>query len=1636
MLILAPSPPRQQPNALLLSAAGTTKHIVFKVKAWDPSLHPKGYKGLFIETPDHDKKKATHANEGDVLATKSGKVFKVETQTPKGVKVNPVDPDTGEVKASYTVLSNDIDVAVLDKAKVPGSQHQIGDLEPGTYVKHPKSGKRFQISKHGNWTTIYPVDANGTVVGKHTVLPKDTVVEVVPKATTDNPSPKIISLTKELAKDLPDAGEPDPQSIAQLMKPEMKAWLAEHLGFDNPDDLDEQIELGIHTPTDWRNLFSDTWEAIYDEPPTEQQTLPFETQYQLTLKEAQDQWKQIAPGTKQPAWNPTADDVIADEAIRTWLLEQLALTAADGEGDLVGGYLGDLEHNYQLTQYGWNTFINDTHDPSAWSADLDALYAAFDVHMAAAIEKLKAQGPPKVEEHHAVESAVIENAVPAALNVVEFISQATQAELPKVLKNALTSHGDKWGEGLTGQDVAYEIAHYFEELNTESLAYVLSGDKYGHLSPKDATAQGIKDLAVVFDDLIALAKAKHAAALAPKSKPEQLEEIMPVKLPKVPQQYAPGVGPYTALVIDEAAQLNASLFTVRRVGKDGQTLEVLGDVDTVTKARALARGKSAPHESITETRSWVSHDLPSPKPEDYPINGYVIDSIGRVHRVKAAYYDVAAKYDGTPTQLLKVELEKPMSSGLAGAPELTTSTTPVRSNSSLVPLDPAAITDEAQFTEWFNTHPLPELGKTTYRRSMEAAGRVETVEQNKLRSARPEKYIAELQAEWSYDDLVGKPWVDAHKHMTPLGWREIKPRQKDRVRYVNKTGKRVTLLRDKEGWVTGVEQDQLVSAKIGATATGQALHQALAQALEDGADLADLDPRNAAVPEGRVSHVQHMIYDLAVGHRNGIHTKVAVAGAKVKTDDAYLQELESEGVVPDVTAFLDKVDTKLEFVQAKAKGSIIEQFGLQNSPDWDFPTRQFTLPDDLMTDEELGAAVAILSNQGVADQILGVNHLPDISPTFDPKLNPNNIAGVRKGQSVWKPDEATGEGLFESVVIDVQQDEDGNTTRFQLDSGWYNKNDDYVRYYGPESDPITIGAARLAAAWNDGGLANTKMDAQSRDHVGMAMAKGIQAASTLREAKQTAKYDAASNMRKQAAQDEVDKRRAAEGTVKEALAEFELPVWSQIELEPQTMAEVRARVDAAPVHSLSLPGGTAEVRPDVPAFYAGGVIRDGVVYYKSDRAEAKVLLEHDETITDRLTQMGGELGANRNPIDPGYSGSSKLYDGESIVVEEPGKTAMLAFDNWGNLDEPSHTRLEQAVVRHGGILPSSSYDWAVAANAIAKATPGTDEDKQAAIEKWIGESFSGSKGVDVWEAATTARGRYIEYVPHKQAAGNAGGAPTSQRGRVSLYGYTPEQAEQMLQQLGAVADLEPSVPYEIVMRGPRKHGLIAPILPAYIRGEGDLPSTPARITHGVTGGAALESILNTGGLLSIEQRYRAGFLEKLQTTSASGDIRSGIDHAVFCTIGLGGACGGGASVKIVMKPNAFLRRDIALAPNDYGASETRYAAYRAYLNGIQGMVGEATTNIYEPISPAVRQHHLDNVSTGASNEYNLGPTVPIEDIEAIGVPLEDVAQFDKLLDDMLASGEIASRPKILSGYGDETISQVAQQTTKKVTLGS
>lgn len=280
----------------------------------------------------------------------------------------------------------------------------------------------------------------------------------------------------------------------------------------------------------------------------------------------------------------------------------------------------------------------------------------------------------------------------------------------------------------------------------------------------------------------------------------------------------------------------------------------------------------------------------------------------------------------------------------------------------------------------------------------------------------------------------------------------------------------------------------------------------------------------------------------------------------------------------------------------------------------------------------------------------------------------------------------------------------------------------------------------------------------------------------------------------------------------------------------------------------------------------------------------------------------------------------------------------------------------------------------------------------------------------------------IRQLPTKSLL-NKKGSPTNQRGRLTVEGYSPEEAVAKLRELGLVGELDSAVPYSQVMRSNRREGLVLPLHRDYVNGDAPLPKIHHLLTHGITGGGwqpgdqekIERSIFGGGGLHSIAERFKRGI--KAQTTSPAGDIRSGIDHVVFIGHDSGHAVGSGAAYRIGLKPEAYLRRDIAMAPKDFGGMDTRYEEYKRYLNGLQRRAKETETSLYASPSPRVRQYHINaKKSNPGSAEFNIGGSIPVEDMAVVSVKDQAAAaRLDKLLDQMLAEGKITSKPRVVTG---------------------
>lgn len=297
----------------------------------------------------------------------------------------------------------------------------------------------------------------------------------------------------------------------------------------------------------------------------------------------------------------------------------------------------------------------------------------------------------------------------------------------------------------------------------------------------------------------------------------------------------------------------------------------------------------------------------------------------------------------------------------------------------------------------------------------------------------------------------------------------------------------------------------------------------------------------------------------------------------------------------------------------------------------------------------------------------------------------------------------------------------------------------------------------------------------------------------------------------------------------------------------------------------------------------------------------------------------------------------------------------------------------------------------------------------------------------------------IEFVPWDQpgqtheptATEGAGGkmeaVARSQRGRLSLYGYTPEEAAAKLKELGIVGDLEDSAPAGVIFRSTRRVGDITPLHPDYVRGEAPPPTMKYLMTHGFTdtGASPLDKfklITSSGGLMSIQDRTQRGIqplnLNEHHSSSPVGDTLSGVDHVVFCAMNSGGTCGSGSEIRIGLRPETTMRRDILTSDTDYGGGNDRYPNYKAYLEDLERRAGQEVgkTTLWTPLSPEARQIHLDNKADyPGTAEFNVAHQVRVEDMEFVACKDRSTADgVQAHLDALLKAGIVTRIPRVIT----------------------
>jgi hypothetical protein len=495
--------------------------------------------------------------------------------------------------------------------------------------------------------------------------------------------------------------------------------------------------------------------------------------------------------------------------------------------------------------------------------------------------------------------------------------------------------------------------------------------------------------------------------------------------------------------------------------------------------------------------------------------------------------------------------------------------------------------------------------------------------------------------------------------------------------------------------------------------------------------------------------------------------------------------------------------------------------------------------------------------------------------------------------------------------------------------------------------------------------------------------------------------------------------------------QFNVPRWENVDFEEQTPEKIESLIDEARERYL-----------DVPVFFTGGMMTDGVMQFGENNdkpyANGMVPLEFDLQMTRTLQRAGAQQDTNSQNLGEifGYPGSGELYagmmlelsDGEEWMDTSARAKSDALMDELRDavtaqtLQNFHHHELRKLVE---DIQSDPQYD---------KTTPEGLRRRFDRIHRAyqhihdahiIGDDkksdFATKMAHIVEHGAHAPSPKRIEYVPHDQPGdlspdyqGLTTGAPTSQRGQLRLYGYTPEEAIRRLRELGIIEGLEPEVPYTSLMRGNRRHGRVLPLHPDYVRGDQKgLPQIRRRISHGVTGGHAdLISILDTGAILPISERVRLGMTRRvMSSTSQKGDVRSGLDRGVFGKVGRSTW----GNTVVVFKDDAYLRRDVIVSPTDYGAGASRYDSYRDYKNEIRANAGlSARTNLESPLEPAARQWHLAS-HLPADNEWNLVGGIPIEDWRMIYIPNEgDAEEVRAKLRHLYERGLIAEIPKVVT----------------------
>lgn len=1539
---------------LLLSVGDAKKPIVFfssTIKKFNPNLHPKGYRGLFIETPDSKKAKATNLNAGDVLATKSGKAFIVEKQTDKGVKVNPLDMETGEKKPGFTVLGNDVTVAPLELASGPGSVHAISDLTPGQYVQTAK-GKRFKIAKHGKWSTVYPVDDKGEISGKHTVLPPGTPVTVTNSVVSDpfdTPEPVIDALVEVVHHDKTELAI---KKDAIELKPIVDE-IYDFVAGNTPAGLD----ISKYDFVDGNGIYQLIEDAVHSSI-SNPLGVPNKEDFQHGVVDfVENEIPNYLDVSGASVHHPKKEQ--ADEI--AWMVEVFDVIE-DG------------------TNVAFNQFL-DT--PGLQDPDIEPV-----VPVGSNADKL-ATAAAVVQAHHSVE----------ALGGSPAFKEQFPEELPPIPQ--------RYAPGVTAESKIQIVTHPFEGYGKGQTSYTI------HRVYPD----GSRELLDIGSSVRKSDGKKVAADLA--AKHEAIEEVV---------FYQPRIA--NPLAFAEDVKSGKYIERVDRAVK--QRLEAAKDLPEIPKGMEPA---DAPIVHMVSTNHNIDRLLyygqrtesldSAMKDDSYPYFMYGMPRRSNegladdyaykrtqderrellVDRLKQAgispddvqfrilefgnHLDkVPATKDKTRNHVFLVYKGSGESVPGFNVPPRSGSephNNGIRFTTDSLPVGKQEHGQAASNLAFWNKHWGPEaaaeIQATIYGADYDQDVGVRRAVQSR-RAGKPERFVPELASDFDLADLKTRTATDANKVLQRLGYREIQrtPKPKNLRSYVNALNTRVDVHIDKK-----MVRDVDVERAIGFDTKYQSApeyHGMLDDLLKSGGDLDSLDPSLQNLGANQ-DLVKKTLFLLAKGKKNNVAEKIGKQAPKdddpkVVSDVEYVQRLlNTDQEKWDLERFVSRPD-EMEFSIPLTDANSSE--GIPNDPDSASGGNVLVRPSHLGV--SLSVADDPLAVDSIQEQILVerlaamrvVAHLPIFNaiarhPDLPAMVDPVAVEGLKT-----HPD----------------QDNVEFWTR------WANELKN-LRERKPSALDTVIAAQ---AAKSDQTYDDVSM--KTRDSLKdfkLVVQQQFDATNSLR-----ARPAVWRERRFQAMSPEIQAMRDKEGTVKNHTVQsmFDLPVWDEVEFEPQTFDQIQERV--AEVRGTSM---------DVPAFYNGGMVSEGVLHHDHDLTFGEVPPEFNDKVKNTLVSFGAMSEVNRRPIALNIPGRTKLHAGKQLTLHD------------GPPKIPEIADVEAQAIRTTERIGGSPSDGKSVLKDKIYATTANAKDADDAYRQ-IMELFDKQL---VSSAKVKYRNHFkkqyerlleprrIEFVPHDQGDWQtARGAATSQRGRLSLIGYSPKEAATRLQELGFLGDLTDEVPYNVVMQSSRKQGLIPKIHPDYLSGVAEPPTSKASLVHGVTakrevnGASVLDAILNGGGLLSIKERYRHNVL--MGGSSVSGDVRSGIDHVVFAAYNAGSACGSGSDIRFVFTPSALLRENVVLAPRDFGGMDSRYTQYRTYLNDIQQHLGEEKTNLYGPVSPAVRQWHQDSKRLSQNAEFNLTGSVRIEDMAVMGIPPEDIPRVRAKLRRMKEEGLISRYPVV------------------------